>query len=231
VQSVPDEARDDEVEEIVAHLRQVVRGVDSSLLDEWESMMQPDAVRLARPGADVAPARPQDETEVLLRDPKRRAARVRNELHRLLAALAKKDWAEAERAIFVRDGAEPWTAERLAREMAPYFAAHASVDLTPRARRPDRTALTPDGPKAWRVQQQFGPSQRPLVGHAAVSAASLPQAPGGGGAAGHGDHQAADGDRQAPEGADAEWTLECIVDLAEHRPSDAPLIELIRIGT
>src|SRR5207253_1551942 len=108
VQSVPEEARDDELEEIIAHLRQIVRGVDSSLLDEWESMMQPGAVRLARAGAEVAPPRPQDETEVLLRDPKRRAARVRSELHRLLAALAKKDWAEAERAIFVREGAEPW---------------------------------------------------------------------------------------------------------------------------
>jgi superfamily II RNA helicase len=216
VQSVPEEARDEELEEIIAHLRLIVRGVDSSLLDEWESMMDPASPRMVRPGAtSVAPARPQDETELLLRDPRRRVARVRSELHRLLAALAKKDWEEAQRAVFVRDGAEPWSPERLARELSPYFGAHATVDLTPRARRPDRTVLTEDGPRAWRAQQRFGPPPRALAAHEAVAAD-----PGGSAQA-----------EALSEVDSAEWTLECLVDLSEERAADAPLIELVRIGT
>src|ERR1700682_6539093 len=109
LKSVPEEARNDELEEILEHLRQVVRGVDSSLLDEWERRM--DAAAGAAGGrarADLAPARPQDELQLLLRDERRRLARVRSELHRLLAALARKDWEEAQRAVYVRDGGEPW---------------------------------------------------------------------------------------------------------------------------
>jgi len=178
--------------------------------------MDPASPRLVPSGAaNVAPARPQDETELLLRDPRRRAARVRSELHRLLAALAKKDWEEAQRAIFVRNGAEPWSTERLARELSPYFAAHATVDLTPRARRPDRTVLTEDGPWAWRAQQRFGPPPRALTAHEAV-----PPDPDGSAHA-----------EALSELDSADWTLECLVDLGEERAADAPLIELVRIGT
>jgi superfamily II RNA helicase len=216
VQSVPEEARDEELEEIIAHLRQVVRGVDSSLLDEWESMMDPASARAVRPGAEsVAPTRPQDETQVLLRDPRRRAARVRSELHRLLAAVAKKDWEEAQRAIFVREGAEPWTPERFGGQLSLYFAAHAGVDLTPRARRPDRTVLTEEGSKVWRAQQRFGPPAAALRAHEAVAA----------------DPEDAAQAEALREIEDSDWTVECLVDLGEARPADAPLIELVRIGT
>jgi superfamily II RNA helicase len=214
LKSVPEEARNDELEEILEHLRQVVRGVDSSLLDEWERRMDPaapPAVRAGAAGADLAPERPQDELQLLLRDERRRVARVRSELHRLLAALARKDWEEAQRAVFVREGAEPWTPARLERALAPYFAAHAQVDLTPRARRPDRTALVAEGPKAWRAQQRFGPPPRPLGAHEALAA----------------DPSAAAQAEALREADEADWGLECRVDLGQPRPLDAPLIELV----
>ena len=144
VQSVPEDARDDELLEIVAHLRQVVRGVDSSLLDEWEGLQRPGA-------AELAPEKPQDEHELLRRDPRKRAARIRNELHALLAALARRDFEAA------RSFAPGFTAAQLEEALAPYFAEYGAIDLTPRARRPDRTAVTEDGPGAWRAQQRFGP--------------------------------------------------------------------------
>jgi hypothetical protein len=191
VQSVPEDARDEELEEIIAFLRQVVRGVDSSLLDEWELLRDPLAAR--RTGAaELRPARPADETEVLRRDPKKRAARVRSELHRLLGALARKEWDEARRAI--RNDVDPEP------QMAAYFAEHDRVDLTPRARRPDRTVLTEDGPLVWRAQQRFGPPPRPAAAH------------------------------EEPAGDEADWTIECTVDLREPL-GDGPSIALVRIGT
>jgi hypothetical protein len=128
-----------------------------------------------------------------------------------LAALARKDWEEAQRAVFVREGAEPWTPARLERALAPYFAAHAQVDLTPRARRPDRTALVAEGPKAWRGQQRFGPPPRPLGAHEALAA----------------DPSAAAQAEALREADEADWGLECRVDLGQPRPLDAPLIELV----
>jgi len=216
LQSVPEEARDDELEEILEHLRQIVRGVDSSLLDEWERMMDPTAPRIERAGAELAPARPPEsrERELLLRDPKRRVARVRAELHRLLAALARKDWEEAGRSIFVREGAEPWTKARLEAAVEPYFAAHARVDLSPRARRPDRTTLTPEGEQAFRAQQRFGPPPKALRAHEAVAA----------------DPDALAQAEALLEADEADWSLECLVDLELERPVDAPLIELVQVS-
>ncbi len=214
VQSVPAEARDDELEEIIEHLRMMVRGVDSSLLDEWERMMDPASARVPVRAGEVAPARPADEREQLVRDGKRRTARVRSELHVLLAALARKDWDEALRALYARPDDAPWTAERLQAALEPYFAAHGKIDLTPRARRPDRTTLTEESPRVFRAQQRFGPPPRALGQFEAVAADP-------------------DGAAQAEarqEADEADWTLECRVDLFEERPPGAPLLELIRIG-
>lgn len=214
VQSVPEEARDEELEEIIEHLRQIVRGVDSSLLDEWERMMDPATQRAPRGAADAAPARPADERELLLRDSKRRTARVRSELHVLLAALARKNWEEAAAAVFVREAGAQWTAERLEQELAPYFTAHGKIDLAPRARRPDRTVITEDGPKRFRAQQRFGPPPKALTAHEAVAA----------------DPDAVAQKEALHEADEADWTIECVVDLNEERPAGAPLVELVRVG-
>jgi superfamily II RNA helicase len=211
VQSVPAEARDEELEEIIEHLRLMVRGVDSSLLDEWERMMDPASARAPATGADLAPVRPADERELLVRDGKRRAARVRTELHVLLAALARKEWDEALRAL---RSPGSFTAESLQAALAPYFAAHPKIDLAPRARRPDRTTLTEESPRVYRAQQRFGPPPRALGQHEAVAA----------------DPDAAAQAEARQEADDADWSIECRVDLSEELAPGAPLLELTRIG-
>ena len=212
VQSVPEESRDEELEEVIEHLRLVVRGVDSSLLDEWERMLNPAAAPQQRGAAELMPARPADEREVLLRDGKRRAARVRSELHALLAALARKDWDEARRAIV---NPEVWPPERLQAELEPYFVAHGRIDLTPRARRPDRTVLTEESPKVFRAQQRFGPPQGRPVQHEAVAA----------------DPDATAQAEARQEADDADWSIECRIDLAGERAPGSPLLDLVRVGT
>ena len=212
VQSVPEESRDEELGEVIEHLRLVVRGVDSSLLDEWERMLNPAAAPQQRGAAELMPARPADEREVLLRDGKRRAARVRSELHALLAALARKDWDEARRAIV---NPEVWPPERLQAELEPYFVAHGRIDLTPRARRPDRTVLTEESPKVFRAQQRFGPPQGRPVQHEAVAA----------------DPDATAQAEARQEADDADWSIECRIDLAGERAPGSPLLDLVRVGT
>jgi len=86
-QTVPDEAKTDELRDIIEWLRELVRQVDSSLQDEWEQLTSGAA---ADPGSEpVLPPRPPDVTT------NRRAflVLVRNELFRRvqLAALQRDD--------------------------------------------------------------------------------------------------------------------------------------------
>ncbi|HEY1584876.1 MAG TPA: DUF3516 domain-containing protein, partial [Polyangia bacterium] len=139
LQTVPESVRTEEVDDILEQLRAMLRAVDSSLLDEWQSLRDlPEGV-VAVPTTAAAAARVE---RPLAEDPRALGVRVRGELHRLLQALATKQWEEALAAIG-KGGDEPWTVERLAAELAPYFAEHATIDVTPRARRPSQTVIEP----------------------------------------------------------------------------------------
>lgn len=165
LQTVPEAQRTAELEDILEQLRGLLRAVDSSLLDEWQSLRE----GVPRAAARVATA----EKRHLADDPKALAVRVRGELHRLLAALARRDFTAALTAVRPGD----FTAERLAEEVAPYFAEHASMDVTPRARRPQQTVLQagpeprtflayqrlldPEGDEDWMIEA-FVDLRRPL---------------------------------------------------------------------
>ena len=143
--SVPVRFRSEAVEELVASLGALVRTVDSSLLEEWEEMRAPTAV--TGPVAMEA-KKPRDPAA----DPRAFAARIRAELHRLLGALARRDLDEARAAL--RDG-EAWTAERLSAELAPYFAEHEKIIVTPLARSPRNTTQSLVAPRIWEAQQMI----------------------------------------------------------------------------
>ncbi len=146
-QTVPETWRNDELLDVLAFLRATVRGVDSSLLDEWERMRDPayQAAPRADPREALGPP-------PIWADPRAFAARVRNELHALVVALARKDL-EAARAALA-PGSE-WTAERIGAELAPYFEAHTRIDVTPAARRPHNTFLKETAPRRWEAVQRI----------------------------------------------------------------------------
>jgi hypothetical protein len=77
-------------------------------------------------------------------------------MHRLLGALARKDYEDALLALRAPEG-EPgaWTADRIAAAMAPYYQEHAAISTTPRARHPSQTHLRPDGARRWLAQHRL----------------------------------------------------------------------------
>ena len=143
-QTVPVAARTEPVLEVLAYLRSLLRDVDSSLLDEWEGLSDPER-RLKKAAAPGPVVDPVAERRALV-------ATIRVELHKLVRALARRDYTAAARLLAPGEG-EPWSAERLTAALAPFWAEHTALLTTPEARRPDRTRLDEPAPRRFRVQQ------------------------------------------------------------------------------
>ncbi len=152
--TVPEAARDEAFEDVLAHLRQMLRAVDSSLIDEWERMRGGEVAPRPEPDRLVPPPLPPDDPKRLAEDPRKFNARLRNELHQLLKALAEKKWEDALAAIRPLAGEQEWTIESLEQAMAPYFAENAFVDLKPVARLPHNTVVSKIGDWRWEAIQK-----------------------------------------------------------------------------
>ncbi|MCL2596016.1 MAG: DUF3516 domain-containing protein, partial [Promicromonosporaceae bacterium] len=116
-QVVPDEHRTGEVEEVVEWLGELVRGVDSSLLDEWERLANPDpevigGERAFSASNDDAPLRPVTGNVPAFR------RLVRNAMFRLVELAAREDYA----GLAALSGDPAWDADAWADALDPLFA-------------------------------------------------------------------------------------------------------------
>src|SRR5678815_6003188 len=113
----------------------MLRQIDSSLLEEWEKMRDPNY----QPRGEEAEVRPPGAEEAardITRDPKAFTAAIRNRIFTFLRALASGDIETALATVNAPPSAEdePWTPERLRREWEAYHLEHASLRLDPEAR-------------------------------------------------------------------------------------------------
>ncbi len=139
--SVPAAARTEEFTDIVEWLGELVRQVDSSLLDEWEQLTSPDQPH----DAPVAvPARPRPLTG----NERAFTAMVRNALFRRVQLFARRRWHD----LGELDGGAGWTAERWAEVGLGYFAEHDDLGTGADARGPALLIIDRQ-PGAWRVRQ------------------------------------------------------------------------------
>ncbi len=175
-QSVPEALRTDEVEEIRAYLRAMLEQVDASLVEEWEMLVHPDLT----PPAEGSPALPVRRERDVAADPRVFAARVRQECHRLVQALAARDWDEAARCVR-QDSDDPWEPRRFHDALAPFFADYGEIVTTPDARRADRTTILETGRRTWDVMQTLVDPQGDevwcLFGHVDLGEESAPEGP------------------------------------------------------
>ncbi|MCZ0729473.1 DEAD/DEAH box helicase [Mycolicibacterium iranicum] len=138
---VPAAARTEELTDIVEWLGELVRQVDSSLLDEWEQLTSPDQP-LDAPVA--VPARPRPLTG----NERAFTAMVRNALFRRVELFARERWDE----LAALDGRSGLSAERWREIGDEYFTDHDDVGTGADARGP--ALLIFDRQRdIWRVRQ------------------------------------------------------------------------------
>jgi hypothetical protein len=144
VKTVPEAARTPEVDDAIAYFRTMIGRVDSSLVEAWETMMEPEesaaSERVSVPAFDLA------TQPGLLR------ARIRSELHGLVRALSIGEFDEAA-SLVLQDDDDPWTAERFSSELAAFFEEYERIVFSPDARAAHRTTLRSSGPRTWEVFQ------------------------------------------------------------------------------
>jgi hypothetical protein len=148
LQGVPERAMTEPVVEATAVFRTLLEHTDTSLLEEWESLLHPE-LRAAR-AEERQRARLALRAWELLHDPKAFAARLRAELHQLVAALARGEWEDAAAAVW-QDPDDPWTPERFEGAMAPLLAEYGKLDFTGRARQAQLTRIDQVAPRRWEI--------------------------------------------------------------------------------
>jgi hypothetical protein len=139
---VPSAARTDEVTDLVEWLGELVRQVDSSLLDEWEALTNPDTGAIE----EVAvPARPRPLTG----NERAFTAMVRNALFHRVQLWARRRWYD----LGELDGGSGWDADRWGEVVRAYFAEHDEVGTGADARGPALLVVDKSEPRLWRVRQ------------------------------------------------------------------------------
>ena len=156
-QTVPDAAKNDTVREMELYLATMIRQIDSSLLDEWERMRDPNYQAVATT-AEVRPPGAEEAAADITRDAKAFTASIRVSIFTFLRALADGDIEQALTTLTSLDQpeGETWTAERLQKMIETFHAGHKYICLDPNARNLRHTYVTPSEDKRhWRVQQML----------------------------------------------------------------------------
>ncbi len=136
--TVPESARTEELEDLTEWLGELVRQVDSSLLDEWEQLTNPgvenDDEQLAFGAETVRPITANERAFRVM---------VRNAMFRRVELAALGRW---DRLDELDDGPD-WESA-----LEPYFAEYETLDTGPNARGP-RLFQIEQRPGFWRVRQ------------------------------------------------------------------------------
>ncbi|HTU75983.1 MAG TPA: DUF3516 domain-containing protein [Trebonia sp.] len=142
-QTVPMDAVTDDLEDIVEWLGELVRQVDSSLIDEWEKLTHPEEDGLAATAATGAP-------KGVTANARAFRVLVRNAMFRrvTLAALGKYD------ELGELDGADGWRARNWREALEEYFDEYDEIGTGPDARGPGMLVIA-EGKDEWTVRQIF----------------------------------------------------------------------------
>lgn len=144
--TIPDDIKSEDLQDLISWLGEMVRQVDSSLLDEWEQLANPE-VETAEQAQEKA-----DEVKPVTANTRAFRVLVRNAMFRRveLAALDRvRDLGEL-------DGDSGWDEDAWGEAMDGYWDAHEDLGTGPDARGPKLLKIEEDPAHGlWRVWQAF----------------------------------------------------------------------------
>lgn len=160
-QTVPESHRTPELEELGEWLGETIRQTDSSLLDEWEALTDPEAA-LARRSGELAHHEPPPPPRPLSKQERAFNVMVRNAMWRRVELVARDDLTglmALERAA--ADRTDPPREVLMTRSawdgaIEDYYAEHDRLLIDADARNPRLLAIEPateDGSRLWRLRQ------------------------------------------------------------------------------
>jgi superfamily II RNA helicase len=201
-QTVPDGYKNEELLEMQDYLGEMIRRVDSSLLEEWEKMAHPeDYQKRLDEGTsedDVEKAFGADKAAAdITYDKKRFLSMVRQRIFQIMMSLQKQDFNDvldsladdlAEGELLADDEGTPWTEKRLLETMAAYTAEHHKFRMDVEGRAMAHTIVSYEG-NTMHIQQML----------------------------------------QDEEDFN-DWSIDFTVNLEESREAGMPLLKLARIG-
>jgi superfamily II RNA helicase len=141
-QTVPDEAKSEELTDLIEWLGELIRQVDSSLVDEWE--------KLTHPGPDSEAGARQAAPKTLTSNVRAFRVLVRNALFRRVTLAALGHYAE----LGELDAADGWNATAWEEAVEDYFDRYDDLGTGPDARGPAMLIIT-EAPRQWAVRQIF----------------------------------------------------------------------------
>ncbi|WP_433790147.1 DEAD/DEAH box helicase [Actinoplanes sp. CA-252034] len=141
-QTVPEDARTEELTDLIEWLGELVRQVDSSLLDEWSRLQNPEA-----PEAEV---RIDDKPPAVTRNTRAFRVLVRNAMFRRVELAALRRWD----LLGEMDAEHGWISERWQKAIQEYFEEYDTLGTGPAARGPAFLHIE-QGATQWIVRQVF----------------------------------------------------------------------------
>jgi len=146
--TVPPAAKTAELTEAEHYFGDILRGVDSSLLEEWEKLRNPDYVpEEQRPVAER-------KTVAFSRNKPAFMRALRNAVFELVKALSRKDTAAVLNLLEPTDTeGTAWNRQRIEVFLDGYFSGHERIRLDPEARAAKHTTISEQEPRRWLVEQ------------------------------------------------------------------------------
>ncbi len=138
--TVPPDRRTDELDDTITWLGELVRQVDSSLIDEWEQLSHPDT-RVSADKRDMTPP-------PLTANRRAFAILVRNAMFQRIEWLARREYG----ALGELDESCGWTTDRWKQAGEQYFAHYNHVGIGADARNPAMCLIEDDG-RTWQIRQ------------------------------------------------------------------------------
>src|SRR5688572_8570892 len=130
----------------------MIRQVDSSLIEEWERMRDPN-YRADPAAKEVRPPGAEEADRDITRDKRTFTAAIRTRIFTFLRACVNQDYEQALDSLSEKD---TWDVKSLGAAVDAYYATHTQLRLDPEARNTRHTYIKESEDKqTWRVDQML----------------------------------------------------------------------------